>query len=124
MAAKSKKIVQVIARYQFKSDSKKVVYLVRASDGIGTYETSFYDGVACSCTCKARGMCYHKTQLTVIEAARKPAVAVVSAKSITIRVNASLGAPLVSCGVKPVEVSAAHRATAPYQPKAFSLLRV
>lgn len=71
--AKSQKQVKevcVIARYQFKADPRKVVYLVRASNGVDTYQVFFYNGKACSCGCASRKPCYHMTQLEAREAQR------------------------------------------------------
>lgn len=67
----STKVVQVIARIEFKSDSRKVVYKVRSSDGSSVYETCLFNGHAMSCTCPARKPCYHETQLEQIEAERQ-----------------------------------------------------
>lgn len=64
------KIVQIIARVEFKSDSRKVVYLVRSSKGDATYQTTLFDGRATSCTCPAMKPCYHMVQLERSEQAR------------------------------------------------------
>src|SRR5450755_4546155 len=71
---KQVKTVSIVARIEFKADSKKVCYIVRSSTGIGTYTTCLFNGKACSCTCPTHGLnCYHCTQLEVIEAARREA---------------------------------------------------
>src|SRR5438046_534530 len=64
------KQVKVIARIEFKADSRKVCYIVQASNGIEQYTTCLFDGKACSCTCKATTKCYHKTGCEALEAAR------------------------------------------------------
>lgn len=75
------KTVQIIARIQFKADSRKVVYLVRGSHG-EQYETSLFDGKASACTCPAHKPCYHMVQLGAREAARaERAVAVEQAEA-------------------------------------------
>ena len=68
-ATKATRTVQIIARIQFKADSRKVVYLVRGSKG-EQYETCLFDGKATSCTCESRKPCYHMTQLEQKEAER------------------------------------------------------
>lgn len=71
---KTAKVVSIVARIEFKSDSKKVCYIVRSSNGASQYTTCLHNGKACSCTCPAHGLnCYHCTQLTAIEAARREA---------------------------------------------------
>jgi Na+-translocating ferredoxin:NAD+ oxidoreductase RnfC subunit len=55
----STKTVQIIARIVFKSDNRKVIYLVRSSNGIDQYEVHMFDGKACSCTCPSRKPCRH-----------------------------------------------------------------
>lgn len=72
-AIKTAKTVKVIARIEFKSDSKKVCYIVRSSDGDGQYTTCLHDGRACSCTCKATVRCYHMVQCEAKEAAHREA---------------------------------------------------
>jgi hypothetical protein len=68
---KTTKEVTIIARYQFKNDPRKVVYLVRSSDGKSEYCTTLIDGVASGCSCPARnGKCYHRAQLEAREEAR------------------------------------------------------
>lgn len=67
---KAIKTVQIIARVQFKSDARKVVYLVRASNGIDQYETYLFDGRALSCTCDSRKPCYHMRQVETKEGER------------------------------------------------------
>lgn len=61
--ATATKTVQIIARVQYKSDSRKVVYLVRSHKGDATYQTTMFDGKATSCTCPAQKPCYHMVQL-------------------------------------------------------------
>jgi hypothetical protein len=68
--AKQAKIVSVINRYQFKSDSRKVVYQVGSSDGSKTYYTYFFGDRATSCTCPASKPCYHMEQLEAYEVKR------------------------------------------------------
>lgn len=68
---KAIKIVQIIARVQFKIDARKVVYLVRGSHG-EQYETYMFAGKATSCTCESRKPCYHMIQLEAKEAERQP----------------------------------------------------
>ncbi len=63
---KNNKTVTIVARFQFKGTCK-VVYVVRSSDGVGTYETSLDAGHATGCTCKSRKPCYHMTQLEANE---------------------------------------------------------
>lgn len=80
----SKKVakqVQVIARVQFKCDSRKVVYLVRASNGTDQYETTVFDGKATSCTCKAKGCCYHMRGVEALESKRQEIASQFAAKS-------------------------------------------
>jgi hypothetical protein len=67
------KTVQVIARIEFKSDSRKVVYQVRSSNGADIYHTSLFEGRACSCTCPSYKPCYHMVQLEALEAAHREA---------------------------------------------------
>lgn len=69
---KALKVVQIIARIQFKADARKVVYLVRASNGVDQYETYCFDGRALSCTCDSRKPCYHMRQVETKEAERAP----------------------------------------------------
>jgi hypothetical protein len=70
---KQAKAVKVISRIEFKSDSRKVVYNVRSSDGTQVYQTCLFNGKACSCTCKATKPCYHMTQLEAREMVRMDA---------------------------------------------------
>lgn len=63
---KNNKTVTIVARFQFKG-TVKVVYVVRSSDGIGTYETSLNAGHATGCTCKSKTPCYHMVQLEANE---------------------------------------------------------
>lgn len=70
-AMAAKKQVQVIARIQFKSDPRKVVYLVRSSDGVSQHETTLFDGKATSCTCASRCSCYHEKGCEKLEQARE-----------------------------------------------------
>ena len=64
------KTVVIIARIQFKSDARKVVYIVRSSDGTKTYQTYLLNGKATGCQCPSRKPCYHGLHLEQIEAAR------------------------------------------------------
>lgn len=73
-AKKATKVVRVVARIEFKADTRKVVYQVRSSNGKDIYFTSMFAGHATSCTCPATKPCYHMTQLEAIEAARTPNV--------------------------------------------------
>jgi hypothetical protein len=75
------KTVLIIARIQFKVDARKVVYLVRASNGIDQYETYVFDGRAVSCTCDSRKPCYHMTQLEQKESERAGDAALAWVKS-------------------------------------------
>lgn len=65
----TEKTVQMIARYEWKSDHRKVAYRVRSSDGATEYTTYLFDGKATSCDCPARKPCYHMVQLEQHEAA-------------------------------------------------------
>lgn len=67
---KSTKQVQVIARVEFKSDPRKVVYFNRSSDGTKEYQTFLFEGHATSCTCPATKPCYHMMQCEAIEGKR------------------------------------------------------
>lgn len=69
---KAEKVVNIIARIEFKADPRKVVYLVRSSDGTKEYQTCLFDGNATSCNCPSTSPrpCYHMTQLEAKEAAR------------------------------------------------------
>lgn len=68
----SSKIVKVIARYLIKRNNH-VCYLVRSSDGKGTYCTTLDNhGHATGCTCPARKPCYHMLQLEALESERQP----------------------------------------------------
>ena len=64
---KNNKTVTIVARFQFKG-TVKVVYVVRSSDGVGTYETSLNVGHATGCTCPSRKPCKHMVQMEAIEA--------------------------------------------------------
>lgn len=68
--AKQVKAVQIIARFQFKSDARKVVYQVRSSDGQKKYETTLFASKATACTCESRKPCKHMKQMEVVEANR------------------------------------------------------
>lgn len=65
------KQVQIIARVEFKSDARKVVYFNRSSNGADIYQTSLFDGRVTSCNCPATKPCYHMTQCEAIEKLRK-----------------------------------------------------
>ena len=67
---KTQKQVQIIARVQIKRNGI-VVYKVRSSNGADIYETTFYNGKACSCSCPSKKPCYHMVQLQEREDARK-----------------------------------------------------
>lgn len=69
----STKEVTVLARVEFKNDARKVVYRVLSSNGHDTYDTFFFNGKACSCSCPATKPCYHMTQLQMREQARTDA---------------------------------------------------
>lgn len=69
----AKKAVKMIARIQFKDDARKVVYLVRSSDGEGQYHTYLFDGKATSCDCAARKPCKHMEKCEAEEAERQAA---------------------------------------------------
>ncbi len=62
--------VTILARVEFKADSRKVVYKVLSSNGADTYQTSLFNGKACSCTCPSRKPCYHMTGCEAHEAER------------------------------------------------------
>lgn len=63
---KKNKTVTIVARFQFKG-TVKVVYVVRSSDGIGTYETSLNAGHATGCTCPSKKPCKHMVQMEANE---------------------------------------------------------
>jgi hypothetical protein len=67
---KATKPVSVIARCEFKADTRKVIYLVSQSSGEGQYETHMFDGKACSCTCASRRPCKHMAHCEQLEAKR------------------------------------------------------
>lgn len=67
---KATKTVKVLSRIEFNADARKVVYIVRSSNGADTYQTTLFAGKATSCTCPAHKPCYHMTQLETKEAAR------------------------------------------------------
>jgi len=69
-AQKTVKEVTFIARIEFKCDHRKVVYLVRSSNGVDQYETSMFDGKATGCTCPSRKPCKHMKGAEQKEAAR------------------------------------------------------
>jgi hypothetical protein len=72
--AKQAKVVQIIARIEFKSDSRKVVYQVRSSNGADIYQTCLFNGKATSCIgCPATRPCYHMAGCEALEAARREA---------------------------------------------------
>jgi hypothetical protein len=64
------KEVTVLARLEIKADPRKVVYTVLSSDGVSKYETSLFDGKACSCSCVSRRPCYHMIGCEALEASR------------------------------------------------------
>lgn len=65
------KTVQIIARYEWHCDPRKVAYRVRSSDGTAEYTCYLFDGKATSCDCPARKPCYHMSQLEAHEAATR-----------------------------------------------------
>ncbi len=67
---KEQKTVQIIARIVFTADNRKVVYLVRSSNGVDQYEVHMFDGKACSCTCPSRKPCRHMAGTEQIERIR------------------------------------------------------
>ena len=82
MAAKKvAKQVTVIARVQFKCDDRKVVYLVRASNGTDQYETTMFDGKATGCTCPSKKPCYHMKGVEALESKRREVASQFAAKS-------------------------------------------
>lgn len=62
--------VTILARVEFKADSRKVVYQCLSSNGKDTYMTYLFNGKASSCECKATKPCYHMTGCEAYEAAR------------------------------------------------------
>ncbi len=76
----TQKTVKVLARVEFKSDSRKICYQVLSSHGADVYTTCLFDGKATGCSCPAtNGKCYHRTQVEQIERIRSAP----SAKSAT-----------------------------------------
>jgi hypothetical protein len=71
---KTVKEVTFIARVELKCDHRKVVYLVRSSNGVDQYETTMFDGKAVGCSCKSRKPCYHMKGAEAREAARQASV--------------------------------------------------
>jgi hypothetical protein len=68
---KSSKEVQIIGRTEYKADTRKVVYQVRASNGVDQYNTFLFDGKVTSCSCPARvHMCKHAVACEAAEAKR------------------------------------------------------
>ncbi len=65
--------VTTIARVQFHTDPRKVVYLNRSSDGETQYYTSLFDGKATSCDCPSRKPCKHMAHSEQAEATRQEA---------------------------------------------------
>ncbi len=77
------KTVVVLARIQFKSDPRKVCYLVRSSNGVDQYTTCLFDGFATGCSCPAtNGKCYHRCQALEQERTRNAAQAKTELASI------------------------------------------
>lgn len=70
-----RKQVQVVMRIQFKEHENAVLYIVRSSNGVDTYETTLVNGHATGCTCPAVKPCYHMTQLEQRESERASDVA-------------------------------------------------
>lgn len=99
---KATKTVQIISRTEFKADSRKVCYQVRASDGTGEYTTCLFDGKATSCTCKSTVKCYHMTQLEQKEAAR---IAVAQAQEIVSTVTSPIVSSEQECNSSFVKMS-------------------
>jgi hypothetical protein len=90
------KEVQIIARVEFKCDSRKVCYQVLSSDGVTKYTTCLLAGKAVGCDCPATKPCYHMAQVEQYEALR-------SARKAT-------EARLEQAYVETVAYSPAHRA--------------
>lgn len=65
--------VQPLYRVQSKSDPRKVIYIVKSSDGSTEYTVSFFCGRATGCTCPSRKPCYHMIQLQRREDERQAA---------------------------------------------------
>lgn len=63
--AKPQKQVQIVSRNE--RPNNFVFYVVKSSDGLKEYATTLHNSVATSCTCPARGGCYHKDQLQTRE---------------------------------------------------------
>lgn len=68
--AKAAKTVSIIARIEFRADTRKICYLVNSSNGVDQYETCLFDGKATSCSCPSQRSCYHMQQLEEREAKR------------------------------------------------------
>jgi hypothetical protein len=66
---KNSKLVTVIARV-FIIENANVVYIVRSSNGVDTYNTTLVNGKAVGCTCPAYKPCYHMIQVEQKEAQR------------------------------------------------------
>ena len=72
---KQPKQVVIIARVQFKADSRKVAYAVESSDGTKQYSVCLFDGKVTACDCPARKPCKHMNAAQRIETARTAHVA-------------------------------------------------
>jgi hypothetical protein len=68
-----KKEVQPLYRVQSKRDPRKVIYIVRSSDGSTEYTVSFFCGKVTSCSCPSRKPCYHQAQIQRREDERQAA---------------------------------------------------
>lgn len=69
---KATKTVKVLSRIEFNADARKVVYIVRSSNGADTYQTTLFAGKATSCTCPSHKPCYHMMGCETLESARSP----------------------------------------------------
>lgn len=80
--ARQQKQLTTIARVQFRCDHRKVVYLVRSSNGVDQYQTSLFNGKATGCTCPSKKPCYHMKGAEAREAARQEMASQFAAKSM------------------------------------------
>jgi hypothetical protein len=68
------KKVTILARIEFKADSKKVCYRCLSSNGKDIYTTCLWQGKACSCSCPSRKLeCRHAIACEAREAERENA---------------------------------------------------
>jgi hypothetical protein len=71
MAKQNKKKVTILARIEFKCDKRKVVYVVRSSDGEKHYYVSFFDGKSTGCDCPSyKPLCKHRLYCQEVESLR------------------------------------------------------